>query len=157
VLCGGEIPIEGKAKVLGNAVTPLIERSQIIRGVGMPFQGGRTVVLGGSCVIFGNSLTVLIEVAEEEFAVGIALSSGGPGKRDDFLIVRERVSAKIDLGEPILGHGIAMIGACLEYREIGGRSRGLLASGRGRARMCSDESEEEKECESQNRAEWSIE
>jgi len=61
------------------------------------------------------------------------------------------------LCEPIVGRGVATIGACLEYREIGGRSRVLLASGRGWARMCIDESEEEKECESQKRAEWSIE
>jgi hypothetical protein len=36
----------------------------------------------------------------------------------------------------------------LKYREIGGKSRVLLASGRGGAKMSGDESQEDRECES---------
>jgi hypothetical protein len=57
-------------------------------------------------------LAVFIEVAEEEFAVDIALGSGCTSKENDRLVVRGGgIAAKIDLGERILGHGVAMIGA----------------------------------------------
>jgi hypothetical protein len=112
MLCRGEIPIEGEGGIFGNAVTLLIECSQIIRGVGMAFQGGSTVVLCGLCIISGDSLAVFIEVAEEKFAVDIALGSGCTSKGKDRLVVRGgRIVAKIDLGESIFGHGVAMIGA----------------------------------------------
>lgn len=112
MLCRGEIPIEGKGGIFVNAVTLLIECGQIIRGVGMAFQGGCTVVLCGLCIISGDSLAVFIEVAEEEFAVDIALGSGCTSKGNDRLVVRGGgIIAKIYLGECILGHGVAMIGA----------------------------------------------
>lgn len=131
VLCRGKIPVERFVKIFGDALTVLVEGSEIIfRGRVMDARGG-FVILEGERVVFGNKLAVFVKIAEIEFGVGIILRDGiakvveGGGN-----IVGRRIVSEHEFCETILGSGVATIG---ESPQSGS---GLLLVWLRRWRLC---------------------
>src|SRR6516164_5329822 len=89
---------------------------------------GGLIASSGLGVVARNAVTVLVEIAEKELGVEIVLGSAAaePGK-SRFVARDGWVSVEKELGELILGRGIAGLSAGFQFGDGGGG--GLLGSG----------------------------
>src|SRR5882762_7485402 len=89
----------------------LIQRGQIVFGGRVALECCGTVAVGALGVIAGNALAMLVQIAEEEFRVGVTLGSGGTEPLEGRLVVLiGGIMAEIRLREVVLSNGIALLG-----------------------------------------------